>query len=370
MSAEDPAIVIRRLMEEHAQHVAKFGHVPAPVTIHHQGKAVVAVGRRLLIDERWNSFHDFLFTYIGTIFEQSWFAEELKKLFEAQHPIMQWYQMLADFGAARGVERGKLTKIEKPAAHVIALLTFAYDLYILENNGLLHPRLVDRLKRIDQFQGARYEAYVTAAFVKAEFAVVLEDEADTSTSHCEFTATHRASGKAYSVEAKSRVRSGFLGQAGARKPLEQIEADMSGLLVNALRKAAAHDRIVFIDINIPPSEAPTPEAGWFQKLGSQFARLAKNQQGAPLLPAFVFFTNAPYHFIEGDSPLRGASILFTGFNIPEFEGESADQEVIRTKYSQVLELYDSLLRHNGVPHELGRPGGPSEDDEQTIRGEP
>jgi hypothetical protein len=267
---------------------------------------------------------------------------------------MQWYQMLADFGAARGVVRGKLSKIEKPAAHTIALLSFAYDLYILENNGLLHPRLIERLKLNDQFQGARYEAYVTAAFIKAGFTVVLEDEADRSTSHCEFTATHRASGKAYSVEAKSRVRTGFLGQAGTRKPLEEIEADMSRLLVGALRKAAAHDRIVFIDINVPPSDVPVPEAGWFQKLASQFTRLAKNQQGAPLPLAFVFFTNAPYHFIEGDAPLHGAAIVFTGFNIVEFEGSDADQNIVRTKYPQIFDLYDSLLRHNAIPHELGR----------------
>ncbi len=54
-----------------------------------------------------------------------------------------------------------------------------------------------------------------------------------------------------------------------------MQADINGLLVGALRKAAAHDRVVFVDINVPPSETPLLEADWFNKIASQFERLAK-----------------------------------------------------------------------------------------------
>jgi hypothetical protein len=69
------------------------------------------------------------------------------------------------------------------------------------------------LKDINQFQGARYEIYVTASFVRAGFEVELENETERTTSHCEFTATHRTGAK-YSVEAKSRHRQGILGREG------------------------------------------------------------------------------------------------------------------------------------------------------------
>jgi hypothetical protein len=351
-NAGDSQTIAAEMMKREAERVAKYGHVRAPITMQHKGQQFVAVGSRLLFDARWKTFHDFLFTYIASIIEKEWFVEEARKPVEQRHPLMQWYQLLQDFGVAQKVESRKVTKIDAPPAQLSALLSFAYDLYTLENYGLLPPRLVDRLKRKDQFQGARYEAFVAAALIRAGFTLTLEDEGDLSTTHCEFTATHQASGRQFSVEAKSRARAGFLGQAGTRKPLEEIQADISGLLVAALRKAAAHERIVFIDINVPPSETHLLEAEWFKKIGSQFERLAKNQQGPPLPPAIVFFTNFPYHFVEDDSALRGAAVLFTGFNIPEFHGATADRHAIETKFAPVLELHTSLLRHTGVPHDL------------------
>ena len=47
----------------------------------------------------------------------------------------------------------------KPTGPLLAYLTFAYDLYIVEHNGKLDPRLMERLKRADQFQGARHELF-------------------------------------------------------------------------------------------------------------------------------------------------------------------------------------------------------------------
>ncbi len=349
---EDARTIADRIMQQEAERIAKFGQVRAPVTIQHKGQQFVAVGSRLLFDARWKTFHDFLFTYIASVFEKEWFSAEISKPLEQQHPLIQWYHLLHEFGAARKLEQGKVAKIEAPPAQISALLSFAYDLYTLENYGLLPPRLIDRLKRKDQFQGARYEAFVAAALIRAGFTIALEDEGDLSTTHCEFTATHRATGKKYSVEAKSRVRTGFVGQAGPRKPLGEIQADINGLLVGALRKAAAHELVVFVDINVPPSETPLLEADWFNKIASQFERLAKNQQGPPLPPAFVFFTNFPYHFVEDDAPLRGAAVLFTGFNIPEFHGTTADTAAVQTKFAPILELHTSLLEHTAVPHDL------------------
>jgi hypothetical protein len=221
----------------------------------------------------------------------------------------------------------------------------------LEHHALLQGKLVKRLKDKHQFQGARYETYVAAAFVRAGFDVRLEDEGDRSTSHCEFTATHRATGAKYSVEAKSRRRPGFLGQPGSPKPLDEIEADVATLLVKALRKRADHERVIFIDVNVPPQEGSVFEAEWFKKVASQLRRLEETQRpDDPWPPAFVFFTNHPYHYVGNEIPEPGRSTIFTAMNMPDFR--QADSEVVARKYPAIKELFDSVLQHTEVPHEL------------------
>ena len=207
-----------------------------------------------------------------------------------------------------------------------ALLAFAYDLCTLENHSLLQQSLVKRLMRKEHFQGAQYEV-VAAAIIRAGFAIELEDERDLSTSHCEFTATYLPTGAKYSVEAKSRHGTGYLGQAGQPEPLDAIEADLRKLLVPALRKRAKYDRIVFIDVNVPPSESLLLESPWFNKVADQIVRLDNDAEAKGLPPALVYLTNFPYHFV-GDEPLRGSAAVMTGFNMPEFRDTTSGPLVI------------------------------------------
>jgi hypothetical protein len=144
-------------------------------------------------------------------------------------------------------------------------------------------------------------------------------------------------------------------QSGERKPLSEIQADLNKLLVPALRKQATYDRIVFIDVNVPPSEVPPPEAAWFQKVASQLKRNVENPQGGDLPRAFVFLTNFPHHFIDNEAPLRGSTVLFSAIHMPEFdvaEGSVLDPSRPQKAYPAIFELYSSLLQHTHVPHEL------------------
>jgi hypothetical protein len=342
-----PQEVLAQVSRE-SERVRKYGHVRPPITAEFGGSRFVAVGSRLLHDPRWKTFHDFLFTYIGTVFEQDWFAKELSVPNGERHPLMQWYAILAECGRKRGLRPGEPVLIENPPAVVSALLSFAYDLYTLEHHSLLSHRLINRLKNKNQFQGARYELYVAAAFVRAGFDIAHEDEADGSVSHVEFVAKHRATSASYSIEAKSRHRPGVLGQSGTPQALNEITADLSGLFVRALRKNAAYDRVVFIDINVPPSARHILESEWFQKLARQLLKLEKvPPSGGPLPPAIVFLTNFPSHFVEEEEPMRGSAVVFTGFNNPDFRGNN--QGLVAVKYPQILALHDSVLRHTAVP---------------------
>jgi SEC-C motif len=341
------------MQQSEAARIQKYGYVRPPITEKFQGQQFVAVGSRLLFDAKWKTFHDFLFTYLGAVFEKEWFAAELRQPLETRHPLMQWYETLHEFDAARRTpaEKGQVLRIDEPPAEVSALLSFAYDLYTLENYSLLPKRLVKRLQHKDQFQGARYETYVAAAFVRAGFVVTPEDETDVTSSHCEFTAVHAATGEAYSVEAKTRHRAGYLGQPGAPTPLQEIQGDARRLLISALRKEANHDRVVFIDVNVPPADSSIFVTEWFDKIASQMKELEEEPHGDPFPPAFVFLTNFPYHFV-GEGPLHGATVRFTGLNVPEFRAGHTDAALIPGKFPAMFSLYDSVLRHTAVPHEL------------------
>jgi hypothetical protein len=341
-----------RHTREEAERVRRFGHVRPPIAMDHQGHKVVAVGSRIFWDKKWKTFHDFLFSYIAAVLGKEWGDGEIKKPFEDRHPIMQWYQRLCELQAQHADDRGPDGIHQTTATGpVMAYLGLAYDLYTLEHHSLLQDKLVRRLKVKDQFQGARYETYVAASFVRAGFDVTLEDESDHSTSHCEFIAVHRATGARYAVEAKSRHRPGVLGVPGTPQPLAEIEADITTLLVRALRKRADHDRIVFIDVNVPPEEGALPESEWFKKVASQLRRLEDSQRpNDPLPPAFVFFTNHPYHYVGSAEPGPNRSSIFTAINMPEFR--KPDLPVIARRFPEVRELFESVTQHVEIPYEF------------------
>lgn len=125
------------------------------------------------------------------------------------------------------------------------------------------------------------------------------------------------------------------------------------MFVPAPRKEAKYERIVFIDVNMPPSELPTPQTEWFRKVASQVIRWEENSQLKDLPPAIVFLTNFPYHFVEKSEPLRGQTALFSGFKMPEFNITKSDPALVPSKFPAIFALHDSVLRHTQVPHDLG-----------------
>ena len=200
---------------------------------------------------------------------KEWGNAEITKPFEDRHPVLQWYQQLCDFQIKHSEHKDGEIHTEIASGPVMAYLWLAYDLYTLDHHSLLQKKLINRLKVRDQFQGARYETSVAAAFIRAGFEIDLEDEGDRGKTHCEFNAKHKETGLKYSIEAKSRHRPGLLGQTGPPQPLNEIEADILKLLAKALRKEADHERILFIDVNVPPHEGALFEAEWFKKVSLQ-----------------------------------------------------------------------------------------------------
>jgi hypothetical protein len=118
-----------------------------------------------------------------------------------------------------------------------------------------------------------------------------------------------------------------------------------------LRKRAEHERVVFIDVNVPPQESSVLEGAWFKKVASQLRRLEDTQRPDDRWPAaFVFFTNHPYHYVGTDAPEPGRSTIFTAINMPDFR--QPDMEMVATKHPAIMGLFDSVIQHTEVPREF------------------
>jgi len=352
-SPDDVPIEVIQALADHqrkeAERIRKYGHVRPTIAIDHKDHKVVAVGNSIHWSKSWKTFHDFLINYLGTVLGKEWGQAELAKPFEERHPVVQWYHHLCEFQQTSLKEKGTVTSAIMTGP-VKAYLALAYDLYTLQHHVILRDSLVKRLKIKDQFQGARYEVYVCAACIRAGFDVALEDEGDGSTTHCEFVATHRATGLKYSVEAKSRHRPGLLGQAGDPKPVDQTEQDVIRLARRALGKGADHPRIIFIDVNMPPHRGGPFEALWFQSIARRLRLMEdKHSKKGTLPPAFAFFTNHPYHYVGNDEPEPGQTAFFTAIGIPDFR--QPNPAVMKT-YPALDELSHSVFNHTEIPHEF------------------
>lgn len=170
------------------ERVARFGHVRAPISVDYAGYKHVGVGSRLYYGTGWRTFHDFLISYVAMVLGKEWGDSEIRKPVIERHPVAQWRQHLSEFQGKRAEQAAGEIYSAPATGTVMAYLALAYDLHTLEHHALLQQRLVQRLRHTRQFQGARYEAFVAASFVRAGFVLTLEDEGDRSTSHCELGA--------------------------------------------------------------------------------------------------------------------------------------------------------------------------------------
>jgi hypothetical protein len=299
----------------------------------------VAVGSRVYSSPGWKSFHDFLHDYIKSLIDQQWANEELKKPVEERHPLFVWYEMTVRHQNQYIRRPGEISAAPMTGA-CAAYLGLAYNLYLAAHNVEVQQVLLKRLMKKDQFYGAYYEIFVVGLLIRAGFDIEFEDETDSTTSHCELTATYRKTGRKFSVEAKMR---------GANKN----SADVGNQLYAALKKKAAHTRVIFIEVNLPDDCDDKKAMENLKKaLGSIRSREGKlNIAGQPAPPAYVFVTNNPHDYsLNGPSQTAG---LVEGFKIPDFKIEArfaSLHEALknREKHMEILSLI-KIMAQSQIP---------------------
>jgi SEC-C motif len=251
---EVPVEVQRRFaeaMRESQEYTQQFGHVRPLISQEHKGHRFVVVGNQLVYSpaERTQFFTDFLITLLNQ-FGREWWEAELAKPCDQRHPIFQLRTKALEFmykqpKSPEGVYAARMT------GPMLAYFTFAYDMFVVMDNGRLDARLLGRLKHPEQFQGARHELFAEATCLRAGFTIEHEDESDGSTRHAEFAAVHKATGEKVSVEAKSKHRPGVLGQPGTREAPGTHKLPIGRLLNDAIAKNVQHPLVVFLEMNLP-----------------------------------------------------------------------------------------------------------------------
>jgi hypothetical protein len=292
---------------------------------------IVAVGNTVYHSPKWKTFPDFLSDYLKITMGSEWGNSEIKKNLADRHPIMQWYDKYCKFQQEHFGRSGKIQS--SPATGVVyCYLGLAYDLYLLKHNVILQQRYIERLKDINNFQGAYYELVVANCLIRSGFELKLEDETDEQTKHCEFSAISKKTGKKYWVEAKSRAVTGVLGKTDKNGTISKDPTcRLSKHLNNAFQKPAIDERLIFIDLNTRFENNPVPI--WIEKAGNKLDM--KERDLKPGQAAYVFVTNIGFHW-HLDSEKTGNTILAHGLGIPDFA---------KRGYFRLSEIYRRKQRH-------------------------
>ncbi|MFE0017034.1 hypothetical protein ACFWXH_19455 [Mesorhizobium sp. NPDC059054] len=313
------------------QQLNRFGYSRSPLQLDFDGKRMVVAGPAIYrVPLQWN-FREFLLSYgLGIIGRAVVDAEPDKQA--PQHPLAK--QLVA----ARMVttEEAGASKLIGMNCELDAFIHLSWDLFTVADNVGIQTTLIERLKKPLLYQGARYEVFVTASFLRAGFSIEFEREDDPTRTHCEFTATSKKTGKLFSVEAKSRHRANH----------DNKQAGLSRLLKKALTKSADHERITFVDVNLPHDTGELFQVAWHREVGAMLTEMeARQDPRHPWPQSFLFFTNGTFSL--GHTPNgRVSTMIVTAINHPLFQ--QTDRRLVESAYPEVGKLCHAV-DHLGEP---------------------
>jgi hypothetical protein len=295
---EVPAELRQRIQAE-AKRLDRLGQVRPVITAVHQGHRFVAVGSRLYYDKKWNTFTDFLLFYVHDVMGPEWWREQ-RAASGVRHPLLTWYDHIVNISPTLPRTPSGLIHAT-PDGMMTAYLMVAYDLYILRDNNKLQDDVVRRLRDRVQFEGARYELFVAATFIRAGCGFTFDDESDGKRKHPEFVATDPSTRLEFAVEAKARQ--------GVRRPpfdIATIRPAVRDLLLNAARKKPRHPLVVFLEVNVPPGvDLPI----WVGLVDDVVKEVTGGHSEQPF--AAVLSTNRPHLYGEPGQadPVKGYSVV-------------------------------------------------------------
>jgi hypothetical protein len=291
----------RELVDAVVDAISQPPRAPGPPTIQtlweEKGVRAVAIWNALIFRPPTETFHEFLIEVpLKNTFGEAWYKSEVVKAEAVHHIVVRWLAAYRDESQKhRPADHQKGQVYSGPATgETTELIALAHDMYMLQKVNRLPDGLVDRLRNYGEFQGARYEVAIAAAFVKCGFKI--EWINDVTVRHPEFVARNPRTGEEVSVETKSRRRPGVLHQPGTTPPDAELRADVDRLYRDALgQDPGGRPFAIFLDVNLPPSTTAGGVATWQREITG---RWQANEQ-----LALLGFTNFAWHY-GGDAPAR------------------------------------------------------------------
>lgn len=335
--------IIHNSKQKELDRKKQFGDIKHVISAKAGGKRFVAVGGQLRCSEKWKTFPDFLYDYILFIFGEDWFDKEIAKPKEKQHTVIQWRYSIHKYLKEQKINEDGLYKTI-PSGPYKAYLTLAYDLYLLEHHLDLQKDLVNRLRNIDQFQGARYELFAASNMIRSGFKLDFNIPTSKGKKIVEFIATHnKKDGVKIAVEAKSRHRPGVLGQKGDKESPESIRIRLGQLINNAIKKKPEYPFIIFVDMNLPPVKTAT-----FNNSGIN--EMIKSLKNAPETDDdkdyynLILYTNFPYHYGTELEPFPEDHVSFAMSLSPNYTLEDGSllenlQNIVK-KYGRIPNFFE------------------------------
>jgi hypothetical protein len=210
----------------------------------------------------------------------------------------------------------------------------------------LFERIINRLRRPEDFFSTLAETNAAASFLKAGFVLEYEDDLRAG-HHAEFIATYPQTRNRFSVEVKTR--------SGEDRPALSFKdrVKLKNKLSQALKKNLPWTRVVFIDLNIPDLLSDTEDALLDEILVEvEQAEHSLRIKSSPAPSAYLFLTNQPFHYnlksLDG-APLIGA----LGFKMATFQprGATTFREVVlgREMHPEMHALIESMKIHSEPP---------------------
>lgn len=344
-------LVRRRIEALEAQREAQQGLGKPIISTEVAGHRIVAVGNTVHFNERWKTFPDFLNYMLSRFFGGEWGNAELKKTEQEMHPIALWYRRNALQQAKYKGNPGEVFSMPETGASR-AYLELGYNLYLLEHNAEVQKRLINRLKKRDQFLGALSEVRVAGMLVRAGFGIKFHDESDGTKTHCEYDVRRVKTGKSFSVEVKTKHWGTF--PKNDPEGQQEIRIHVARLLRLALKKEASEERIVFIELAMPEEGTDATEPWWMQSAEDAIRDTEKLflSRGKEPPSAMVIVSNHPYHYhLESQRSVVG--YMVDGIGPTEFRsglrGTIREALRFREKHADFLALWESIKTHRRIP---------------------
>lgn len=305
------------------------------IALNASDQQIVVVGNRIYSSDKWLTFIDFLEDYVKQLLGPDWGNSEMRKPYGERHTLLQWYETK---GLQQQASRDSIgaVKTMSPTGASAAYYSLAYGLYLLAHNVELQAKLLNRIRDPRNFQGAYYEVLIANILIRAGFELVLEDEDDRTSKHCEFAAISKQTGERYWIEAKMKAVDGLLGKTsndGSADP--NPTSHLIRHITGALAKPADAKRLIFIDMNAEfPADLKESELPNFFKSAER--RLIKFEQSneSQGFEAYVFLTNLTFHRRLDDHPTM--LVMPFGLNKPDFN---------RPRVMSVSDAYKLELKH-------------------------